>query len=73
MASLAGPLAMGGAIFSWSAVSFKLEKINPLSGLKRIFSVQGLMELLKAVLRVFLAREHYLLYIAAGGEKLFIL
>ena len=52
IASLVGPLAMGGAIFSWSAVSFKLEKINPLSGLKRIFSVQGLMEFLKAILKV---------------------
>eukprot|EP00903_Cladosiphon_okamuranus_P004385 g4383.t1 len=52
IASLIGPLAMGGANFSWSAMSFKLEKINPLTGLKRIFSVQGLMELLKAILKV---------------------
>lgn len=52
IASLAGPLVMGGANFSWSAISFKLEKINPLTGLKRIFSVQGLMELLKAILKV---------------------
>ena len=52
IASLAGPLAMGGASFSWSAISFKIEKINPVSGLKRIFSVQGLMELLKAILKV---------------------
>lgn len=52
IASLAGPLAMGGATFSWSAMSFKLEKINPLTGLKRIFSAQGLMEFFKAILKV---------------------
>ena len=52
VASLAGPLVMGGAVFSWSAVSFKLEKVSPLSGLKRIFSVQSLVELLKAILKV---------------------
>lgn len=52
VASLAGPLVMGGAVFSWSAVSFKLEKVNPLSGLKKIFSVSSLVELLKAILKV---------------------
>lgn len=44
-----GPLIMGGWSFSPSSISFKLEKLNPLSGLKRIFSANSLMELLKAM------------------------
>lgn len=35
---------MGGANFSWQAAKPKASKLNPLKGLKRIFSWQGLME-----------------------------
>ncbi|MAT95212.1 MAG: flagellar biosynthesis protein FlhB [Halioglobus sp.] len=49
--ALIGPMVMGGFVFSASAMSFKLEKINPLTGLKRIFSPKGLMELLKALFK----------------------
>lgn len=48
------PMLLGGISFSWKAVQFKVDKINPLSGLKRIFSAQGLSELTKAVLKVIL-------------------
>ncbi len=47
-------LAVGGLNFSNKAYNFKPNKINPLSGLKRIFSVKGLVELGKAVLKVLL-------------------
>ena len=33
---------------------WKFEKMNPISGLKRIFSVKGLVELAKALMKVFL-------------------
>ncbi len=46
--------AVGGLNFSNKAYSFKPNKINPISGLKRIFSVKGLVELGKAVLKVVL-------------------
>ena len=46
--------AVGGLNFSNKAYNFKPNKINPLSGLKRIFSVKGLVELGKAVLKVVL-------------------
>jgi len=49
--ALAGPMVMGGWSFSMEAASFKFEKINPLAGLKRIFSAKGLMELLKALFK----------------------
>ena len=47
-------LAVGGLNFSNKAYYFKPSKINPISGLKRIFSVKGLVELGKAVLKVVL-------------------
>lgn len=51
ISSFAGPLIMGGWAFSWSAAAFKLDKLNPVTGLKRIFSAKGLMELVKALLK----------------------
>lgn len=51
LGALAGPMVMGGWAFSPAAAAFKLEKINPLTGLKRIFSAKGLMELLKALFK----------------------
>ena len=33
-------------------MSFKPSRINPLSGLKRIFSVKGLVELTKSVMKI---------------------
>ena len=46
--------AVGGLNFSNKAYNFKSNKINPISGLKRIFSMKGLVELGKAVLKVVL-------------------
>ncbi len=44
-----GPVVMGGWMFQFSSLAPKLEKLNPVKGLGKIFSVQGLMELLKAL------------------------
>ena len=46
--------AVGGLNFATQAVHFKGNRINPLSGLKRIFSVKGLVELGKSILKVVL-------------------
>ena len=43
------PLAIGGWSFSVEALAFKGDRINPINGLKRIFSAKGLMELVKSV------------------------
>ena len=42
----------GGIHFSPKAFSFKGNKINPLTGLKRMFSMQSLIELIKSILKV---------------------
>ena len=49
VAALVGPLLMGGWSFSSKAMAPKLSKLNPLKGLKRVFGVQGLVELFKAL------------------------
>ena len=54
VAALAGPAAMGGLLFSVESVSFKLEKLDPVKGLGRVFSTKGLIELVKALLKFFL-------------------
>ena len=52
--SLLTQLAVGGINFAPKAAAFKGSKINPIKGLKRIFSVKGLVELGKSVLKVVL-------------------
>lgn len=45
---------VGGYNFSFKAVSPKINKLNPLTGLKRIFSMRSIVELLKALLKFLL-------------------
>lgn len=47
-----GNLAIGGFNFSWKAASPKPSKMNPLKGLKRMFGMNGLVELLKGIAKV---------------------
>lgn len=49
LAAFMGPLLMGGWSFSGKAMAPKLSKLNPLKGLKRVFGIQGLVELFKAL------------------------
>lgn len=50
-AAVAGPLLIGGLNFSTKAMSVQLSRLNPMAGLARLFSVHGLVELAKAVLK----------------------
>lgn len=52
IAAFAGPLSVGGWLFSTKAITPKLDRINPLSGLKRMFSMNSLVELIKAWAKV---------------------
>ena len=49
---LATQFAVGGINFAPKAMTFKPNKINPLSGIKRMFSLKSLVELAKALLKV---------------------
>ncbi len=54
IAAVVSPAALGGWSFSASAMAFKAERINPLAGLKRLFALRGLVELLKALAKFLL-------------------
>ncbi len=47
--AFAAPVALGGWAFSTEALAFKPGKINPLAGLRRMFSQRGLVEVVKAL------------------------
>jgi flagellar biosynthetic protein FlhB len=49
---LATQFAVGGINFAPKALNFKGNRINPLSGIKRMFSLKSLVELGKALLKV---------------------
>jgi len=49
--TLLRPMLMGGWNFSMESMSPKLSKFNPMKGLKRMFGMQGIVELLKAILK----------------------
>jgi len=51
---LATQAAVGGFVFAPKAMSFKGSRINPISGLKRMFSMKSLVELGKSILKVVL-------------------
>ena len=49
--ALIGPVMLGGLVFSGKSLSLKLDKLNPLPGIKRMFSAQSAAELVKALLK----------------------
>lgn len=49
LAAVLAPLVLGGWSFSTQALAPQFSRLNPLSGFKRMLSLQALMELLKAL------------------------
>jgi flagellar biosynthetic protein FlhB len=49
--AIVAPLAMGGWSFSLTPITPDLTKMDPIKGLGRVFSVKGLMELAKALVK----------------------
>lgn len=49
IAAIVGPVSLGGWLFSMEALAPKFSRMNPLSGLKRMFSMKSIVELLKAL------------------------
>jgi flagellar biosynthetic protein FlhB len=54
VAAVIAPLALGGWVFSWEAIAPKLDKMDPIKGMARLFALRGLIELLKALLKFLL-------------------
>lgn len=49
LAALVAPLMLGGWLFSTQAIGPKFDKLDPIAGIKRLFSTQSLAELFKAL------------------------
>lgn len=49
--AVAAPVMLGGLVFSPNAMTLDFTRIDPLKGLGRIFSMQGVAELIKALLK----------------------
>jgi len=54
VASFAGPTMLGSLGWRGKAMEFKGNRINPLNGIKRIFGLQGVIELVKSIAKVLL-------------------
>ena len=52
VAAVAAPAALGSLGFRTKAFAFKGNKLNPLNGVKRMFGLQGLIELVKSIAKV---------------------
>lgn len=52
IAGLAGNLFQIGLLFTTEPLKFDLKKIDPIKGLKRIFSIRAIIELMKSVLKI---------------------
>ena len=49
VASIVGPIGLGGWLVSGKALAPKMSRISPIKGIKRMFSLNSLMELAKAL------------------------
>jgi len=66
-------MAMSGSInWSTSALAFKPNRINPLTGLKRMVSMKALVEMLKAISKVVLLIGSAILVFASQIDSLFM-
>jgi len=67
ISGLVGGYAQVGFLFTLEPLAFKFSRINPLNGLKRLFSLQGAVELAKAVIKITVIG--YIAYSYLNGEK----
>nr|WP_246262151.1 flagellar biosynthesis protein FlhB [Aromatoleum evansii] len=51
VAAIAAPVLMGGFVFAPKMLGLKLERMNPIQGIGRMFSMHGLAELVKSLLK----------------------
>ena len=78
LSAIAGPLMMGGVTFSTKALSFKWDKLDPVTGMGRVFSKKGLVELIKALIKFLIIGTTAILflytqmdtYLGLGSEPL---
>jgi flagellar biosynthetic protein FlhB len=71
--ALFAPMALGGWSFSPDALSVKLERISPLKGIKRMFSLKSVIELVKALAKFALVAIVAVLFMWSHKNRLIVL
>jgi len=73
VASILGPLALGGWNLSFKAVMPKASRMNPMSGLKRMFGSRSLVELAKAIAKVLVVAAIAIVIFMVNSSRIFAL
>lgn len=71
--ALLSPIVLGGWSFALDSVVPKWERVSPMSGFKRMFSVNSLMELFKGILKVLLVGAIAVGLISLYKDKLLVI
>lgn len=70
VAAILGPIGLGGWNFTLKSVAPKGSRLNPLSGLKRMFGPKSLVELVKAVAKVLVVAALGTLMLALNADRM---
>jgi len=70
IAAIAGSIGIGGLLFSGKAIAPKLNRMDPMKGLGRMFSARSLIELVKAIAKVGLVMTLAILILDIRTEDL---
>lgn len=70
IAAIAGSIGIGGLLFSGKAIAPKMNRMDPIKGLGRMFSARSLIELVKAIAKVGLVMIIAILILNARTEDL---
>ncbi|MCK9237117.1 MAG: flagellar biosynthesis protein FlhB [Thiopseudomonas sp.] len=71
VASIVGPIALGGWLFSLESLAPKASRMNPAAGLKRMFSMKSIIELVKALGKFLVVLIVALFVLSNASEDLF--
>ena len=70
LAAIIGPISLGGWLFAGGTLAPKFSRMNPLAGIKRMFSMHALVELLKALAKFFVILIVALVVLASDRDDL---
>lgn len=70
LAAIIGPISLGGFLFAGSSLAPKFSRMNPMSGIKRMFSMHALTELLKALAKFFVILMVALVVLSSDRDDL---
>ncbi|MDO6564671.1 flagellar biosynthesis protein FlhB [Amphritea sp. 1_MG-2023] len=73
VAAIVGPIALGGWNISMKAMAPKFSRIDPLAGIKRMFSLKALLELFKALAKFLVVGSLSFLVLYTSKQALFSL